>query len=328
MDISCNIIKDLLPLYAEDMVSDDSKKMVDDHLCGCDSCTKELAAIKKAPKVPVETDVGSLKRVGDAIRRRRILTVATAVMLVLTILVSTVSWLQVKIWLKPEEAVLSVEAQEDGSVIFWLEDYVMGHDGRNWNETNNYHAHCWYTNRFEKLRIWWEDLRGVEREPNHYIAANMRRFEGDIGEYESIFDIPEDKLIEEPVSDDNHYYYNPYDCTYDVLLWDAGLPYHEMTINGRCDILVQTFWGAAALMALFIIAAFLIKKSWLKELCTRFAVLTGSVVFSTLFLTGGKFVVAYVHDEPYGTLKWIYLVSVFITLTVLLARQLWKLNKI
>ena len=46
MNITCNIIKDLLPLYAEDMVSEDSKALVDDHLCSCDSCTKELAELK------------------------------------------------------------------------------------------------------------------------------------------------------------------------------------------------------------------------------------------------------------------------------------------
>ena len=45
MKISCDIIRDLLPLYAEDMVSEDSKHLVDDHLCGCDACVKELAAL-------------------------------------------------------------------------------------------------------------------------------------------------------------------------------------------------------------------------------------------------------------------------------------------
>ena len=31
MDISCDIIRDLLPLYAENLVSEDSRKLVDDH---------------------------------------------------------------------------------------------------------------------------------------------------------------------------------------------------------------------------------------------------------------------------------------------------------
>ena len=42
MKITCDIIRDLLPLYAEDMVSQDSKALVDDHLCGCDEWVKVL----------------------------------------------------------------------------------------------------------------------------------------------------------------------------------------------------------------------------------------------------------------------------------------------
>lgn len=327
MEISCNIIRDLLPLYAEEMVSEDSKKMVDDHLCGCDDCSKELAAIKKAPKVPLEVDVKSLKRVGDSIRRRRVLTVATAVMLVITILVSVISWLQVKIWLEADEAVISAEPMEDGSMMFWLEDYVMGHDGANWGENNSYHAHTWYTNRYEKLRVWWEDLRGVEREPNHYHDNNTKRWEGDLNDPRYPFDIPEEEWIIVPNSEDNHYYYNPYDCTLDVLLWDAGKPFVPMRFFSRCDVLLHHFLGAAALTVLFGLCAYLIKKRWIKELCTRLAVVAGSGVFATMFLTGGKFVAAYVYDEPYGTLKWIYAVSVFVALTALLFLQLRKLSK-
>ena len=327
MKVSCDIIRDVLPLYAEDMVSDATRDMVDEHLCGCDECTKELAAIKKAPRVPVEADVNSLKRVGNAIRRRKILTVTTAVMLVLAIIVSVTSWLNVKIWLSPEEAVLSVEAQEDGSLIFWLEDYVVGHDGRNWNTENNYHAHCWYTNRYTKLQIWWQDINGIERKPNYYQDNVMKMWEGELGEYESIFDIPEEEFIVVPVAEHNHYYYNVYDCTYDVVLWDAGMPECKMTINGRCDVLEKNFWGAGLLTALFGLCMVLVKKSWIKELAARLTATAGSVVFSTIVLTGGKFVVANVLDEPYDTLRWIYAMSVFIALTALLFLQLQKLNK-
>ena len=32
MKITCNIIEDLLPLYVDDMVSEDSRKLVEEHL--------------------------------------------------------------------------------------------------------------------------------------------------------------------------------------------------------------------------------------------------------------------------------------------------------
>lgn len=38
----CGIIKDLLPLYADDVCSIESKKLVSEHLAECDECCKEL----------------------------------------------------------------------------------------------------------------------------------------------------------------------------------------------------------------------------------------------------------------------------------------------
>ncbi|MFA7077085.1 MAG: zf-HC2 domain-containing protein [Syntrophomonas sp.] len=42
MKISCEIIKDLLPLYHDGVCSNDSKTMVEEHLAYCDSCKAEL----------------------------------------------------------------------------------------------------------------------------------------------------------------------------------------------------------------------------------------------------------------------------------------------
>lgn len=45
MKISCEIIKDLLPLYHDGVCSSDSKMMVEEHLAYCDSCKTELQAM-------------------------------------------------------------------------------------------------------------------------------------------------------------------------------------------------------------------------------------------------------------------------------------------
>ncbi|NMA65781.1 MAG: hypothetical protein GX957_06005 [Clostridiaceae bacterium] len=46
MTISCEIIKDMLPLYLDGVCSNDSKVMVEEHLAECDSCKAELDAMK------------------------------------------------------------------------------------------------------------------------------------------------------------------------------------------------------------------------------------------------------------------------------------------
>ena len=40
MKISCNIIEDLLPLYVDDMVSEDSRQLVEEHLKACPDMPK------------------------------------------------------------------------------------------------------------------------------------------------------------------------------------------------------------------------------------------------------------------------------------------------
>jgi predicted anti-sigma-YlaC factor YlaD len=45
MKLSCDIIKDLLPLYHDDVCSNDSKTMVEEHLANCDDCKAELQAM-------------------------------------------------------------------------------------------------------------------------------------------------------------------------------------------------------------------------------------------------------------------------------------------
>lgn len=44
--INCDIIKDLLPLYVDDVLSPESKTAVEEHLQTCPQCSKEVKALK------------------------------------------------------------------------------------------------------------------------------------------------------------------------------------------------------------------------------------------------------------------------------------------
>lgn len=47
MKIACDIIKDLLPLYHDNVCSKDSRALVEEHLSQCESCRAELKEIDK-----------------------------------------------------------------------------------------------------------------------------------------------------------------------------------------------------------------------------------------------------------------------------------------
>ncbi|MCL2638223.1 MAG: zf-HC2 domain-containing protein [Oscillospiraceae bacterium] len=72
MKISCNIIADILELYADGVVSEDTKGLVETHLNDCAACREKLAGIKKSIIIPAETKAELIKKIGKKIKARHI----------------------------------------------------------------------------------------------------------------------------------------------------------------------------------------------------------------------------------------------------------------
>lgn len=78
--VHCNIIQDLLPLYADDVVSPESKAMVDAHLANCAECRETLDEIRSSVPVPQHSDTTLFKKIK---RKQQIKSVALAVVIAL-----------------------------------------------------------------------------------------------------------------------------------------------------------------------------------------------------------------------------------------------------
>ena len=75
MDTKCDVIRDLMPLYVDQVLSDASKELVEAHTGQCGQCGEELAALSVA--VPAEltegadiTEKQAMQVLGKSIRRR------------------------------------------------------------------------------------------------------------------------------------------------------------------------------------------------------------------------------------------------------------------
>ena len=65
-ELPCYVISDLLPLYQDDILSEQTKKDIDRHLSGCEECRKKLLAMKMQIDVQstdVELKSNPLKKV-------------------------------------------------------------------------------------------------------------------------------------------------------------------------------------------------------------------------------------------------------------------------
>lgn len=61
-NIHCNVIQDLLPLYADDVVSKESRELVQQHLECCPDCRQVLGEIQADIPIPQQTDDAPLKK--------------------------------------------------------------------------------------------------------------------------------------------------------------------------------------------------------------------------------------------------------------------------
>lgn len=84
MKISCNIIKDLLPLYVENIVSNESKALVEEHLKSCTECQAKLQKMQQPVKLSADKDMNELKALKKLWNRGKLrIAIITAISLIL-----------------------------------------------------------------------------------------------------------------------------------------------------------------------------------------------------------------------------------------------------
>ena len=56
MKYECDIVKDLMPLYIDDLLSEISKRFVEDHINSCESCRAYYEKLSKEVKIPISRE--------------------------------------------------------------------------------------------------------------------------------------------------------------------------------------------------------------------------------------------------------------------------------
>ena len=338
MEISCNIIRDLLPLYAEDLVSEDSGQLVRSHLYNCDACTVALADLKKKTPVPVDVSSAALGKVKKDIRRRRVLSVMAAVTTLLTLASLVITFLFAPFQLTMEQALDDFYVREDGAVVIDYSPYVTG-------RALTGHDENWYINQYSSRYDMWkgsnrksvEELYGsdgviTEEEQQRYdgIEILYGRWATPDGSISADSDIPwrDDDYVVQWESEKNWWYSDPTGMGNDILLHDAGQekPAKEDRYHFS-PVYPMFFFGGTALALLMLLLGKKAKTKKGRELSARLAIACGSLAFATLFTSSGRIFTSYVGviDQYWGWM--IGANTVLLTLALLTWRQLYLLNK-
>ena len=125
MDKTCSIVQDLLPLYEEDMLREETKEFVDGHLAQCAACRAELDALKADVK-PAPVSAQPLRDLKRQLRRKKLTAVLLAVTLALTLATAGFAYLTAPQYLPYSETEWAISrspsALADGSAADGLSD--------------------------------------------------------------------------------------------------------------------------------------------------------------------------------------------------------------
>ena len=108
----CNIIRDILPLYAEHMVSSDTADFVEEHLKSCEACQKEYERARE-PRPAQEISAAPLVKLRRKMKIKRIQTITLTAVFVITLLVSAFAVLDAPIYFPYSEELITAEPVDD-----------------------------------------------------------------------------------------------------------------------------------------------------------------------------------------------------------------------
>lgn len=117
-EISCNIIRDILPLYVDGVVSDDTKEMVEEHLERCEKCIKEVKLMKQEIYIPAEKEGTFIKSFKKKWRNKKLIISGLSILLTGLILFGTFSFIFHYDTVVPyTESLIKIETQDDDMLV-------------------------------------------------------------------------------------------------------------------------------------------------------------------------------------------------------------------
>lgn len=147
MKVTCHVIKDMLPLYVENMLSDDSCMIVEEHLEQCQECKMYLEEMRTFSKLPVDTNTSPFLKIKSTLRKKKMLTAIFSMMFSMIVLVITMAYLTAPEYIPFSEGSVTINEIGNGAVLVEFEDTVSGYDINRYPTDDNtgyvYHITTW-----------------------------------------------------------------------------------------------------------------------------------------------------------------------------------------
>ena len=125
MKKECSIIRDILPLYTENMVSDETREFIEEHLSVCNECKKEMEKMRKIDNLPPSNTV-PLKNIRKKLLYKKIQIALLTTALVLIIAISVFALLTAPKFYPYSDDILKLTENQNQSVTITFREDVKG----------------------------------------------------------------------------------------------------------------------------------------------------------------------------------------------------------
>lgn len=299
MGNECNIVRDILPLYAENMVSSDTASFVEGHLENCGACRSEYEHMREPQSIPARAEAAPLLKLRKKMLAKEIQTIALAAVFVIVILVSLLAVLDTPQYFPYSEELLRVETMDDGGIEITFDDSVT-----------NFH----YT-RIVGLKNQERDYYWVEAWSSPFARWFSGRWFSSRGELSFKID-PEEEL---PIS----VIYLPNNGEESVCVYGEACDFDGMVPLPRLALGYYLILAAIVFVILLVMWLLAKKKARLRAWLERVMMYPAAYMVSHLVIAGFSF-------ESYSMTRDFLLIvpiSILLYCGMLLAHGVWKLRK-
>ena len=156
MKNECNIVRDILPLYLEDMVSEDTANFIKEHLKDCPECRAELKNLQEPVEIQFKPDINAapLKRLKKTLLMKKIQNILCTEAILLALMLSVISLLTAPEYFEYTPDLVTVAETEVGEVTLSFSNKVTNYMIQQIDDPDErntvYHLEAW-TSAWDKM---------------------------------------------------------------------------------------------------------------------------------------------------------------------------------
>ena len=154
MKNECSVVRDILPLYAENMVSEDTAESIKEHLENCPDCREELEKLLEPVSVEpvsvepeIDIDAEPLKRLKKALLMKKVKTILCTAAVMLALVLSAISFLTTPEYFTYTPDLVAVTEGENGIVTLSFSSKVTNYKLQQITDPEDrntvYHLEAW-----------------------------------------------------------------------------------------------------------------------------------------------------------------------------------------